>query len=89
MAGVDSFGGIWTLRKTPIDVFHEMAVEAFSETQSRLEEAMVARFESLEITQDRVDLDRDELKGPQSTWTYIVNDTPFETTIIRMYRAVR
>jgi len=86
MAGVDSFGGFWTLRKTPLDVFHEMAVEAFSETRSGLEEAMVATFESLEITENGVDLDRDELKGPQSTWTYIVNDTPFESTIIRMYR---
>jgi len=89
LAGQDSFGGIWTLRKTPLDVFHEMAVEAFRVTRSRLDEAILSSYDELELTDDGVNLDRDELKGPESTWTYIVNDTPFESTIIRMYRAIR
>ncbi len=85
-AGLDWFGGIWGLRKTPVDVFHEMAIEAFNETRAQLEAAAVASFESLPVTGGVVDLDREELRGPASTWTYIVNDTPFEGTIIRLDR---
>ena len=85
-AGLDWFGGIWGLRKTPVDVFHEMAIEAFDETRAQLEAAAVALFESLPVTGSDVDLDREELRGPGSTWTYIVNDTPFEGTIIRLDR---
>ena len=85
-AGLDWFGGIWGLRKTPLDVFHEMAIEAFDETRARFEAAAVALFDSLPVTGSGVDLDREDLRGPASTWTYIVNDTPFEGTIIRLDR---
>ncbi len=88
LANLDWFGGIWGMRKTPLDVFHEMAIQAFDETCSRLEEQAVATFESLEITGEGVDMERDDLKGPQSTWTYLVSDTPFESTIIRIYRGL-
>jgi preprotein translocase subunit SecA len=84
-AGLDWFGGLWGLRKTPVDVFHEMATAAFAETQASLEAAATAAFDS--IPEDgRVDLDGPALSGPASTWTYIVNDTPFEGTIIRLDR---
>lgn len=42
----------------------------------------------IEATPGGVNLERDELAGPASTWTYLVNDTPFESTIIRLYRGV-
>jgi preprotein translocase subunit SecA len=85
-AGLDWFGGIWGLRKTPVDVFHEMAVEAFDETREQLEVAAAASLESFAVDQNGTDLDHDDLRGPGSTWTYIVNDTPFEGTIIRLDR---
>ena len=65
-----------------------MAVEAFDETREQLEVAAVASFESLTVGRDGVDLDREDLRGPASTWTYIVNDTPFEGTIIRLDRLI-
>jgi preprotein translocase subunit SecA len=89
LASGDAFGGLWGMRKTPFDVFHEMVVDVFSETLAGLEQEMVALFESLDVTDSGVDLDRQDLKGPASTWTYIVNDTPFESTIIRLYRSMK
>jgi preprotein translocase subunit SecA len=88
LAGLDWFGGIWGLRKTPLDVFHQMAVEAFDRTLSQLEERAVAACEALEESAEGIDLERDDLQGPRSTWTYLVSDTPFESTIIRIYRGV-
>lgn len=85
-AGLDWFGGIWGLRKTPVDVFHEMAVEAFDETRAQLEIAAAATYDALPVDEGGVQLEREELRGPASTWTYIVNDTPFEGTIIRLDR---
>ena len=88
-AGFDWFGGLWGLRKSPLDVFQEMAVAAFDETRGQLETRAVEALEALEITERGVDLDADAMKGPASTWTYLVSDTPFESTIIRLYRGVR
>jgi preprotein translocase subunit SecA len=63
-----------------------MAVEAFDETREQLEVAAAASLESFAVDQNGTDLDHDDLRGPGSTWTYIVNDTPFEGTIIRLDR---
>ena len=88
LAGTDWFGGLWGLRKTPLDVFHEMAVRAFDETLAQIEDRAVAAFDALELTERGLDLERAGLRGPASTWTYLVSDTPFESTIIRMVRGV-
>jgi hypothetical protein len=38
---------------------------------------VVDRFRSLRAEDGRIDLDRIGLRGPASTWTYLVNDNPF------------
>ncbi|MEM7244078.1 MAG: accessory Sec system translocase SecA2 [Acidobacteriota bacterium] len=88
MGNQDWFGGLWSMRKGPFDVFHEMAIEAFEETWKELEETLRVRYQTLEVG-SVAELTRPGLTGPESTWTYLVTDTPFETTIIRLYRGVR
>jgi len=86
LTGQDSWGGLFAMRKTPFGVFHESAIAAFSETWQDVERSMVATYESLEPVDGELDLSRPDLKGPESTWTYVVNDTPFESAVIRMAR---
>jgi preprotein translocase subunit SecA len=31
----------------------------------------------VEITKEGIDLEKEGLRGPSATWTYLVNDTPF------------
>jgi len=88
IAGFDSFGGMLGLRKTPLDVFNTMAVEAYAATQDDLDASIVRTFEALEPTAEGIDFERAGLLGPTSTWTYLVSDTPFESAIAMLYRGI-
>lgn len=42
-----------------------------------IDEAIIRCFEEAEITENGIDLQKEGLKGPSSTWTYLVEDNPF------------
>jgi preprotein translocase subunit SecA len=65
--------------KTPYEVFHEHAREAFNRTLDRIDEQVVSVFESVTVTEEGVDWEGEGLLGPSSTWTYLVTDMPFTT----------
>jgi len=65
-------------RKEPYDEFHARARDAFSRMVACLDDDIVSTFENLEITSDGADWETAGLRGPSSTWTYMVTDTPFE-----------
>jgi preprotein translocase subunit SecA len=43
-----------------------------------IEERCLQTFEQLEVRQNRVDFEKAGLKAPSSTWTYMINDNPFD-----------
>jgi preprotein translocase subunit SecA len=63
--------------KTPLDEFVRSATAEFLEIPGRIENAVVAGFASMINRRGPLDLDADELKGPASTWTYLVNEDQF------------
>ncbi|KNY27523.1 accessory Sec system translocase SecA2 [Pseudobacteroides cellulosolvens] len=63
-------------RKNPMDEFHKIAIEAFSEMLGDIENDIVSTFERVEITKDGIDMEKEGLTGPSSTWTYLINDSP-------------
>ncbi len=63
--------------KTPLDEFVRSATAEFMEIPGRIENAVVAGFASMINRNGPLDLDADELKGPASTWTYLVNEDQF------------
>ncbi|MFQ5528108.1 MAG: accessory Sec system translocase SecA2 [Thermoanaerobaculia bacterium] len=72
--------GIHLLRiggEDPLVEFTRAVAESFKEMMTEVEEAVVETFESVEITAGGVDLEGVDLRGPSSTWTYLVNDDPF------------
>ncbi len=63
--------------ESPINEFHRILTDAFREREQKINRGIVKSFESLKITEDGVDPDSDELKGPSSTWTYLISDNQF------------
>ncbi|HMA54541.1 MAG TPA: accessory Sec system translocase SecA2, partial [Acidobacteriota bacterium] len=64
-------------RKEPLQEFQKAATEAFLELEDRIGEATEASLRSLIAYEGPIDLEAAGLKGPSSTWTYLVNDDQF------------
>ena len=64
-------------RKEPLQEFQKGATEAFLELEERINGAAEASLRSLLAREGPVDLDAAGLKGPSSTWTYLVNEDQF------------
>ncbi len=62
---------------SPLEEFHKGAAASFDHALNAIDTRMVERFTSLEITSDGVDMEELGLRGPSSTWTYLVNDDAF------------
>ncbi|UCF84615.1 MAG: hypothetical protein JSV50_03005, partial [Desulfobacteraceae bacterium] len=62
--------------QNPLDEFHKIIAEAFQNLIQTIDSEIVKTFESVEITEDGIDLEKEGLKGPSSTWTYLINDNP-------------
>jgi preprotein translocase subunit SecA len=67
-----SLGGL-----TPLGEFQKAATAAFLAIQDRVENDVTAAFEALLMKEGPVDTDLEGLKGPSSTWTYLVNEDQF------------
>jgi preprotein translocase subunit SecA len=63
--------------KDPFTEFFKTAAAAYEALLSRIDDTIVELFERIEITADGVDWEREGLRGPSSTWTYLVNDNVF------------
>lgn len=60
--------------KNPLDEFSSQAYEAFDNLKERIISEIVNTFNRIEISKDGVDFDKEGLKGPTSTWTYLISD---------------
>jgi preprotein translocase subunit SecA len=63
--------------KEPVNEFQKTATGAFEEMEAKIEEAITATLEGLIKMEGPIDLDAQGLKGPSSTWTYLVNEEQF------------
>jgi preprotein translocase subunit SecA len=49
----------------------------------------VKAFLSAKITQNGIDLESEGLRGPASTWTYLINDNPFGDVLQRLFKGLK
>jgi preprotein translocase subunit SecA len=63
--------------REPVREFQKAAAEAFAGLEDRISGAVAASLASLVAREGLVDLDVEGLKGPSSTWTYLVSDEQF------------
>lgn len=63
-------------KKDPLDQFLKSAIVAFDEMLEIIECEIIRTFKVVEISDDGIDLDKEGLNGPSSTWTYLIDDNP-------------
>lgn len=63
--------------QSPLDEFHKAIINAFINFKSSVEEAVIRTINSLKVSGEGIDLESEGLKGPSSTWTYLVTDDYF------------
>ncbi len=69
--------------------FQRAIVGMFDDLPKRLDEEIVKTFERAEITEAGIDLGKEGLAAPSSTWTYLVTDQPFGTLTERFLKGLR
>lgn len=60
--------------KVPLDEFNKAAIEAFDNLLKVIEERVIDTLNSIEIGENGIDMEKEGLRSPSSTWTYIVDD---------------
>jgi preprotein translocase subunit SecA len=63
--------------REPVHEFQKAATAAFAGLEEKISSAVAGTVESLITREGPVDLDAEGLKGPSSTWTYLVSDEQF------------
>ena len=58
----------------PFDEFVKQIGGSFSELLTTIDDRIVETFERIDITANGIDVEKEGLSGPSSTWTYLVND---------------
>ncbi|HKB42504.1 MAG TPA: hypothetical protein VKD72_39115 [Gemmataceae bacterium] len=66
-----------------------MIARAFRDLTVRIDEQVLASLLSAEITGDGMDLEKAGLRGPSSTWTYLLNDMPLGDGLERLCRGIK
>ena len=79
-----SMGGL-----NAFDEFNRQINEAFRELDQRINEEVLAKFRTVHITAAGVDLEKEGLLGPSSTWTYMINDNPMGDVLERLSRGLK
>jgi preprotein translocase subunit SecA len=65
----------------PLNEFHKVVNAAFLELDHRIEESVLQTFEGLKLRGNDLDLDEAGIRGPSSTWTYLISDNTFGSWI--------
>jgi preprotein translocase subunit SecA len=61
----------------PLFEFHKLVIEIFDNLRIDMESSMIQKFNSIDSNKN-IDISSMGLKAPSSTWTYLINDDPFE-----------
>ncbi len=74
------FGG-----KNPLDEFHKIAIETFAKMLERIDSKIIKTFNVVDINENGIELEKEGLKGPSSTWTYLINDNPDQFNNLQLW----
>ena len=67
--------------KNPSFEFQKKIITAFDDLEQEIDKRILETFDTAHITDTGIDAEREGLTGPSSTWTYLVNDNPFENRL--------
>ncbi|MCX7745859.1 MAG: accessory Sec system translocase SecA2 [Clostridia bacterium] len=63
-------------KKNPLDEFHKMAIHAFDKMKERIQFEIVEALIRVQISKDGMDMEKEGMKRPSATWTYLISDNP-------------
>ncbi|MBN1559137.1 accessory Sec system translocase SecA2 [candidate division KSB1 bacterium] len=67
--------------RDPYIEFQKLAVQIFDALLDGLDDELLILFNSLAMTDGDIDLQKYGIKAPTATWTYLINDNPFENQL--------
>ncbi len=70
--------------RLPITEFQRQIIDAYATMMEGLRDEIAGTFVRLRAENGRIDLDRAGLRGPTSTWTYLVNDNPMPSFALQL-----
>ncbi|PXY19953.1 accessory Sec system translocase SecA2 [Prauserella coralliicola] len=76
-------------RETPLDEFHRAAIPEFHKIRGEAEKRSAKTLVEAEITENGIDLAAAGVRRPTSTWTYLVQDNPFDSDAEQALKKVR
>ena len=65
----------------PYIEFQKMAIQIFDERLEKLDTTIINTFKKISIENGQVNMDVLGIKAPSATWTYLINDNPFEKNL--------
>ncbi|MEN8153837.1 MAG: accessory Sec system translocase SecA2 [Acidobacteriota bacterium] len=65
--------------KSPISEFQQRITRTFNDINEKIGSEIIETFKRVKISSDGIDMVKEGLRGPSSTWTYLINDNPFST----------
>jgi preprotein translocase subunit SecA len=65
----------------PYIEFQKLAIKIFDQLLKNLDSQLVQIFNTIHIDNNKVNLEKLGIKAPSATWTYLINDNPFEHII--------
>jgi preprotein translocase subunit SecA len=72
----------------PLARFIKEVMDQFSRIDEAIDETVLAALDRVRIADGTIDLAGTGLKAPTSTWTYVINDDPFQNRIGTLLNAV-
>ena len=69
------------MRLDPLAEFQRKIIDAYDERRHELDKSIAETFERVGVGPDGIDLTREGLQSPASTWTYVVSDDPFRNQL--------
>ncbi len=70
--------------RLPLTEFQRQIIDAYAAMMEGLRDELAATFLLLRAEDGRIDLDRAGIRGPTSTWTYLVNDNPLPSFTLQL-----
>jgi preprotein translocase subunit SecA len=70
--------------RAPLTEFQRQIIDEYAAMMEGLRDEMVETFTRLRAEDGVIDLDRAGLRGPTSTWTYLVNDNPLPSFALQL-----
>jgi preprotein translocase subunit SecA len=69
------------MRLDPLAEFQRRIIQHYGGRRRALDGEIAETFAHVEVGEDGIDLDREGLAAPTSTWTYVVHDDPFRNQL--------